>query len=134
METLARMNAREFASHLPFSKDAFDMTFDGAMKADPTVFVAGLGEDLVGYLTARMVAYAAAAGFFTNQEVIYVRPDKRGTRAAVSLLRTFVEWSREIGAREAFMGTSTNFQPERTARLMEHVGARRVGYSLKMVL
>lgn len=131
---LFRAHAEEFGAHLGFDEDRTRELFHNAVtKASPTVWVAECEGDLIGYLAGEIYGYFFTSGIYVQQELIFVRPDKRGTRAAVKLIREFIRWGDMLGARELFFGTSTNFQPERTARLFEHFGAERVGYSLKKV-
>jgi L-amino acid N-acyltransferase YncA len=77
--------------------------------------------------------YAFTSGIFTVQEVLYVKPGSRGTRAAAQLMAEFVRWSDMLHARESFGGNSNGFNSERTARFLEHFGFRKVGYSMKRV-
>lgn len=131
---LARMQVEETLPHLDFDYDIAEETFESAINhADPTIFVAEHKGEVVGYLLAMLEGYAFTSGVFVTQEVIYVRPDMRGTRAAACLTKEFFRWGEIVGAREWILGISNKFQPERTARFFEHFGAERVGYSLKKV-
>jgi len=131
--SLAQMQVEETLPHLDFRRDLAEETFDQGIKhADPTFFVVEDNREVVGYLMGFMEGYAFTSGIFVVQEVLYVRPDKRGTRAAVHLIKEFVRWGEIVGAREWIFGVSNDFQPDRTARLFEKLtGAKRVGYSLK---
>jgi GNAT superfamily N-acetyltransferase len=131
---LAEANMAEFHAHLEFDGLQARALFRRAMAtACPTFFVCEDDGDLVGYLLAKTETYAAATGFFASQEVLYVRPDKRGTRAAVRLVKIFNEWSDRIGAVEVFTGIANGFQPERTARFFEHFGFEPVGQYLRRI-
>ena len=72
--------------------------------------------------------------FFTVQRVMFVRRGHRGSRAAVLLMKTFIAWSRRLGAREIIGGNDNEFNSERTAKFLEHFGFERVGFSLRMLL
>lgn len=133
---LARMQVKETLPHLDFSEEATRETFQSAIKgADPTIFVCeGPGREVIGYLMAFVHGYAFTSGLFVVQEALYVRPDKRGTRAAAHLVKQFVQWGEHMQAREIIFGISNGFQPDRTARFFEAVaGAQVVGYYLKRV-
>jgi L-amino acid N-acyltransferase YncA len=133
---LARMQVEETLPHLDFSEEATRETFQQAVRhADPTIFVCeGPGREVVGYLMALANGYAFTSGLFVVQEALYVRPDKRGTRAAAHLVKQFVQWGEHMQAREIIFGISNDFQPDRTARFFElTAGAKTVGYYLKKV-
>lgn len=131
---LFRSHAEEFAAHLGFDEDRANAALDQSLSTgSPVCFVAESDGEVIGYVTGRIVDYPYAAGHFVTHELLYVRPDKRGTRAAAKLIREFIQWGEIVGAREVFCGTSTDYKAERVARLFEHFGLRRVGASLKKV-
>lgn len=131
--SLAQMQVEETLPHLDFRRDLAEQTFWASVtKGHPTGFVAEENGQVIGYLMGVLEEYAFASGVFVVQEVLYVRPDKRGTRAAVHLIKEFVRWGEIVGARELIFGVSNGFQPDRTARLFEKLtGAKRVGLYLK---
>ncbi len=131
--SLAQMQVEETLPHLDFRRDLAETTFWASVtKGHPTTFVALQDDEVIGYLVATLNEYSFSSGVFVSQEVLYVRPDKRGTRAAVHLIKEFVQWGEIVGAREWLFGISNGFQPDRTARLFERLtGAERVGYHLR---
>lgn len=133
---LAEMQVRETLPHLHFDREVARETLEMSLaRAEPTFFVAEDNREVVGYVMCLLQGYAFTTGIFTVQEVLYVRPDKRGTRAAVHLVKEFVRWSKIVGAREMILGISNKFQPDRTARFYEKLtGAERVGVYLKKVM
>lgn len=100
-------------------------------EAHPTIFVADDGGDIVGALAAFIVDYPAAAGFFVSQELFYVRPDKRGTRAAALLFTEFVRWADSLDPEEVFAGTATGHRPEVAARWMRRFGFETLGAHMR---
>jgi len=132
---LARMQVEETLSHLEFMEHITRDTFQQSIRtADPTIFVVEERGEVFGYLMALMNGYAFTDGVFVVQEVIYVRPDKRGTRAAAHLVDAFVQWGERVEAKEIIFGISNKFQPERTAKFFElTAGAELVGFYLKRV-
>jgi L-amino acid N-acyltransferase YncA len=102
-------------------------------RAAPTFFVVEERRDVIGFLLCDMVEYRAATGLFTTQEVLFVRPDRRGTRAAVLLMKQLLAWSQLLGAKEIVGGNDNQFQSERTAKFLEHFGFERVGYAMRRV-
>lgn len=132
---LARMQTAETLPHIPFHEPAARATFQRYLDtANPTIFVCeDFGRVVIGFLVATMNPYAFATGLCVNQEVIYVRPDKRHTRAAPSLIREFDAWADRLDAREVFTGISNGFKAERTTRLFERFGYQPVGTYLRRI-
>ena len=132
---LAEMQVRETLPHLDFQRDVAEQTFENAVEhADPTIFVCEDRGEVIGYLMGMLEGYAFTSGVFVVQEVLYVKPEKRGSRAAVHLIKIFDEWAKIVGAREAIMGISNKFQPARTSRLFQRLtGAEEVGVLRKKV-
>lgn len=95
--------------------------------ADPVIFVAEDKRRPIGVLGASIVKYRLAHGHKVICEVLYVEPAYRGSRAATSLLKHVESWARRIGASELIGGCENNFQPERTARLLELHGYEYTG-------
>lgn len=134
---MARANAEENAPALGFDATRVAAVFYRYLTtANPTIFVAELGRELIGFLNARICEYEHTAGFFTAQHVLYVKPAWRGTRAAAaaSLLDRFVTWSAELGAKEIVGGSDTGVRSESTAKLLSRFGFERVGYSMRRSL
>lgn len=132
---LAEMAVLESARHVGFKEDRVRATFHRYLDhAHPTIFVVEQRRELIGFLNATISTYDFADGIFTTQEVMYVKPEKRGTRAAALLVRHFTRWSDQLGALENTGGNDNGLFTDQTRRLLEkhqfeHVGCfmRRVG-------
>lgn len=125
---LARLGAEESMRELGFNPERVRETFQKYLEtANPTFFVVEQKWEVFGFLLASMSAYNFTDGFFTTQEVMFVRPDKRGTRAAALLVKTFVQWSDRLGALESTGGNDRKLFTEKTTRLLEHFGFENVG-------
>jgi len=99
---------------------------------NPTFFVAeGAGGKLAGFLEAYVGEYNFTTGVFTVPHVTYVRPEKRGTRAAALLIGMFVRWSDKLGAKENIGGNSNGFRSQQTARFLKRFGYEEVGICMK---
>lgn len=96
----------------------------------PTAFVVEDKGRLIGLLVADTGDYDHRTGFFVLQRVMYVSPDKRGTRAAVLLAKTLVDWATRMGAVEIVGGNDNDFHSEQTAKFLERFGFRRVGFMM----
>ena len=132
---LARMNCAISTPHLEFSRERVLETVDSYLKrADPTMFVCEDRREVIGLLVATMSAYRHATGLYTTQEVLFVRPDKHGTRAAVLLIKQLIAWSERLGAIEITGGNDNKFKSERTARFLEHFGFEQVGFFMRRMV
>ena len=104
---------------------------DYFVKASPSMWVAEDEGQVIGLLVADFAVYRAFDGLFTTQEVLYVKPEKRGSRAATMLMRTLIAWSDSLGAIEIMGGNDNEFNSERTAKFLSHFGFRKVGYAMR---
>lgn len=131
---LARMQVEETLPHLDFDEATARRTFRRAIEfSDSTFFVVEQNREVIGFLQAMMYPYSFTTGIFVSQEVIYVRPDKRGTRAAALLLVEFGRWADMLRARESFTGIANGFKVEKTAKFMKRFGYEPVGYSMRRI-
>lgn len=129
---MARSNMTETRTELEFDEFLCRETFYRSIEtASPTIFVAEHHRRVVGFLMAEIYAYRAATGLFTTQEVLFVSPEHRGTRASVLLMKHFIAWSEMLGAKEIIGGNDNGFNSERTARFLEHFGFERVGFAMR---
>lgn len=103
--------------------------------ADITVFVAETKtRELAGFLVCGMSGYLWASGLHAIQEVLYVKPRFRGSRAAVMLMKELIQWARGLNAKEIVGGCDNGFQPDRMQRFMEHFGFKNVGCHMRLEL
>lgn len=132
---MARANAAETRSSLTFNEDRCRATLQNYIDlASPTVFVAEHNRQVVGFMQVDFYEYRAFDGLFTVQEVLFVKPDNRGSRAAVVLMKHFLAWSEQLGAKEIIGGNDNEFNSERTAKFLEHFGFRKVGFAMRRAI
>jgi len=110
-----------------------DRFYEYIESANPTVFVIEHNREVIGFLIASISQHLYIAGHYTTQEVLFVRPDKRRTRAAALLIGELISWSDRLGAIEITGGNDNSLYSEATARLLERYGFERVGYFMKRV-
>lgn len=100
---LARQHQAEAAPHLTFDPDRMQAAINRALlRANLTIFVAEEGDTVIGYLAAVKAPYAACSGYYVEQQLFYIEPRKRGSRAAVKLFSGFVRWAELQQAEEIF--------------------------------
>lgn len=133
---LARMQVNEtLPHHAPyFDPECVRETFEQYLaSANPTIVVVEDQRAVVAFLQIDVYTYSFRRGFFTGQEVIYVRPDKRGTRAAAHLKQFYVDWADRLGAIENFMGVANGRKVEAFARAARKHGFETVGVQLRRI-
>lgn len=92
------------------------------------------GKTPVGMISGQITAYSFSDDKMANDLVWYVIPERRGSPVAVRLAKGYVEWARGHGVREIKLSSSSNVEPEKTARLLERLGFERIGTIHKMRL
>ena len=130
---LGRQMVAEVASHHVFDDEVARETIRASLTtATPTCFVVEQAGAVIGFLYGFIHGYSFTAGISVVQEVLYVRPDKRGTRAAALLILAFKRWGEGLDAKEIVFGISSGINVDRAARLFERFGAQRTGYWLRI--
>lgn len=104
------------------------------LKGSPVIFVVESKGEVIGFLMANYFVYHAFDGLFTVQEVLYVKPEKRGSRAAVLLMKALIAWSKRLGAVEIIGGNDNETNSDRTAKFLSHFGFKKVGHAMRMEL
>jgi GNAT superfamily N-acetyltransferase len=89
---------------------------------------------IIGMVTGYVGPYAFSNELRSCCDLLFVIPERRGAVAAKMLMGAFIDWSRNVGAKIAFAGVSTDVHPERTGALFERVGFSPAGLSYKMEL
>lgn len=132
---MARENIAETRPDMAFNEFKAGETFHRYLdSANPTIWVVEDRRHVVAFLLVGMYDYDAADGFYTSQRVLFVRPDHRGSRAALLLMKHFIAWSQRLGAKEIIGGNDNSFNSDRTAKFLAHFGFEKVGYSMRLML
>jgi GNAT superfamily N-acetyltransferase len=93
--------------------------------ANALALVAMNGDEAVGMMVATRRGLWFSDDEVAGEDVIYVREDARGSRAAFLLVREFKEWAAAQGVVDARAGVTTGHTS--AGRLYEHFGGRNVG-------
>lgn len=132
---LAGMQVAETLPHLSIDEAVTRQTFQNYLKhGNPVIFVAEQFGDVCGFLMAMQYPYAFTSGHFTGQEVIYVRPDMRGTRASAKLFDLYDQWAGQIQAKEAYTGVANGRKIEKYSKYMARRGYTLVGMTFRRIL
>jgi hypothetical protein len=132
---LAALAHAESRPNVPYAEEKVRATFTNYLaSAHPTITVVEDHGEVVGFMKQTISEYDSGYGLFTTQEVLFVRPDKRGTRAAALLLRWFTDWSDNvIGAVESTGGNDNALTSDRTRRFLKRHGFEEVGFFMRRV-
>lgn len=133
LATLAEAMQAELRPALPFDAQRWDDTFIRALHNTwPAILVVALDDEPVGFLIAGRGEWEAAAGFFVYQRLIYVRPDKRGTRAAATLLACFMKWAETLNPTEIYCSLGEGRSLKAAHRFLRRFGFKLAGeYTLR---
>lgn len=87
-----------------------------------TIYVCEEHGHIVGAAIFRICGYTFARGFYVVLEGLYVCPERRGTRAAARLIKQFLAFAKEVGAKQAVAGPHAGFRNPRTVGLFRAFG------------
>jgi N-acetylglutamate synthase-like GNAT family acetyltransferase len=128
---LTRQHHEENLPHRPFDEERSRATFRRSVETGhPTIFVAEQDKAIIGLLMAVIYDFASSGGHFTTQEVVFVTPDKRGSRASAQLIDTYNQWAEKSGAAEIYTKLAINPKLDRNMRFFKRFGFCPVGVTL----
>lgn len=118
------------SSHpVPFDWD-FAYASGAATLSDPNYYSAMIEVDGVfaGMVLGGVMPFYFNKTRFGNEDAWFVRPGTRDrTRAAVMLMRGFIEWCKKHGAIQVMATDNASIEPLRADRLYKHLGYKRYG-------
>lgn len=63
---------------------------------------------------------------------LFVRMDRRGGIAAARMVKAFIYWAQDRGAKQITLGISTGIKVEQTAQLYRSLGLKQFGYCFEV--
>lgn len=105
----------------------------GASDTNVFLYVAEDGDDLVGFFIGVCQEHYFSDLKVANDLVVAVDPsNRRSAYAALRLLiPAFEEWAKARGAKDIFIGTTTEIASEAYTKFLQRQGYRVVGYNTK---
>lgn len=91
------------------------------------VYVAERGGRLIGALLASVVKSYIGPDLVAHEHALFVRPEGRGSAAALRLLHAYRDWAVEQGARRINAGNSAGMDDEKYVKLLSHAGFQQAG-------
>jgi GNAT superfamily N-acetyltransferase len=90
------------------------------------MLVATLGGHVIGMLGVVMRPVWFGPDVMASEEIFYVKPDHRGSRAAFKLMGSFIHEAKDLGARHVRAGVATG-SSKAAEKLYQHFGLHYVG-------
>ena len=129
------MHATSIYEFLPFDEDiAWRTATDYIGKDGCCALLVMSGDEAVGMHLASLTSYFFSPAILAASLVTFVRPDKRGGRAALLLMRAYLDWAKTHHADEAYIGVSIGVENDKSHRFFTHLGFTHVGGNYKMRL
>jgi GNAT superfamily N-acetyltransferase len=96
---------------------------------DPVVkvFYAVDGNELVGFGAFVITSHYFTDELIASDIIVYVRPERRGSSAAVKIIKKYILWAKEQKASHTTLGISSGIHPEKTKRFYERLGFKTIG-------
>lgn len=126
LELGAAMHAESRFRTVAFSRGKVEKLLGNLMQGAGCVLVAERDGEIIGGFAGGLTPYYFSEELMATDLALFVSSDRRGGIAAVALIRSFIEWAYEHGAREVLLGT--NFGEDSPANeLYRRIGLQQVG-------
>lgn len=117
-----------------FDADALQQNLEGVVNGLGSIFVVEHHEEIAGGIVC-----LTSKDWFNNdviafEQVFYIKPANRTSRASFLLLDAFIAWSKHMGASRIQCGTTTGINTNGCIRLYEHFGFTQYGTVLDLEL
>ena len=118
----------------PFDADALRQNLEDIVNGQGSIFVVEDQDEIAGGIVC-----LTSKDWFNNdviafEQVFYIKPAYRTSRASFLLLDAFIAWSKHMGASRIQCGTTTGINTRGCIRLYEHLGFTQYGIVLDLEL
>lgn len=118
--------------HLTYSEERWRETFRHYLATSEIVFfVAEENREVFGFNVVAWGESAFSDSLFAEQRIIYVKPDKRGTRAAAELVTAYSRWAERLGITDVDIHLANGRRTKQIVRYMRRLGFENVGAALR---
>lgn len=121
-------------SRREYSSGAAACHFHNMIESKGVIFVVELCGQIVGGIAGSTSKNWFNDDLIAFEQVLYVEPEYRATRASILLIDAFIEWAKSMQATRIQVGTTTGIQTKGCLRLYEHFGFREYGTLLDLEL
>lgn len=126
-----QMHAESRFSALPFDGERLRTSLAGAIDDDRGVYFTALARSSRGAVAGGLFGTVEkpyfTSGVLAHDYAFYVRPDFRGSSAALKLLTAFRRWAQKRGASELHVYQTVAVERERFDRMMRRAGFEYAG-------
>ena len=91
------------------------------------LLVAECDDAIVGFMGAQLGIFVFSSRIFVYHDMFYVKPEKRGTKAAMMLVTGLETWAAECRADRVCVGLHTGLNPDRLDRFYRKLGYTYMG-------
>ncbi len=122
-------------SFLPFNENkARSLALNYIKDKNASAFLVFNDSECIGMHLGSMTSYFFSDALLAAGLVTYVRERFRGGRAALLLVRAFIDWGRQKKAKEIYIGVSLGVNLDSSHKFFEHLGFQHVGGNYKLRL
>lgn len=127
LRRLGRAHTAEVRPNDVWSDERADATFDRYLAdGNPVFYVVEWKRQVIGYWSATVIENPFTSGVFVNLDLLYVMPEKRGSRAAAVLVKSYDEWINRIKPSDEYVHLTDNIQSS-LSKIVERIGFRPLG-------
>ena len=118
----------------PYMADKAAEHFTQLINGGGVIFIVEQDQEIMGGFAGRIGGDWFNKTKIAFDDVMYVKPEFRKTRAAYVLIQTFIGWAAAMGVNRIQCGTTTGVESRACIRLYEHFGFTQYGTVLDMEL
>ena len=118
----------------PYMADKAAEHFTHLINGGGVIFIVEQDQEIMGGFAGRVGGDWFNKTKIAFDDVMYVKPEFRKTRAAYVLIQTFIGWAAAMGVNRIQCGTTTGVESRACIRLYEHFGFTQYGTVLDMEL
>jgi ribosomal protein S18 acetylase RimI-like enzyme len=89
---------------------------------------------IIGFIVGICGHYYFNHQKYASDYLLYIDPDKRGSIAAVRLLKELEKWAKLKNCQEIRLGSSANINPEQVKKLYERLGYTTTGHLFRKIV
>ena len=118
----------------PYMAEKAAEHFSHLINGGGVIFIVEQDQEIMGGFAGRIGGDWFNKTKIAFDDVMYVKPEFRKTRAAYVLIQTFIGWAAAMGVNRIQCGTTTGVESRACIRLYEHFGFTQYGTVLDMEL
>ena len=121
------MHQESYYRDLDFDRKKMRLVFEQIKAGGFCGFVAEEKGKVIGLFVGLVCEHWFGKDLLASDLALYVIPKRRGSTAAMRLVRAYEKWAEDKGAKVISLGVSTDIRPERTGSMYERLGFNDVG-------